>query len=92
MGDGPLRSRSRGGGNYGGGSPGFAIDFNDFHKRPNARHFETKGHRHRHSRSNYDDYDIYSSDDDYSDDYSDESEEEHYPEEAEPLAPQAPEP
>ena len=100
MGDGPLRSdygrhgRSshRGGGNFGGGSPGFSIDFNDFHKKPNARHYETKSHRHRHSRSNYDDYDDYSSDDDFSDDYSDESEEEQYPEEAEPLAVETPEP
>ena len=89
MGDGPLRSSSgkhhgRKGGNYGGGSPGFAIDFNDFNRRPNSRHFETKGHRSRHSQSNYDDYS--SDDDDYSeDDYSDESEDEQYPDEEEEL-------
>ena len=58
MSDEPIRSQYGQGGrsSFGGGnSRGFSFDFNDFRRSPTARHFETKGHRSRHS--GYDEYD-----------------------------------
>ena len=59
MQDGPIRHSdgrarsSMGQPGFGGGNSPYSFSFDSMHRSPTARHYETKGHRHRYADNDY---------------------------------------